>query len=302
MISAVADRIHYAEARRTNFTVLAGVLVAGGVALLTFILDKNLPRVVSYPILIGSIESIILGIILLLAFARQTNRYPWTAATKTWKWFYRDALPDQGKFDLSWKSLFRFGSEKTKLQGEYNRQLPIFSEKMKSLEDFDLSLDQDMQQLYVLHINEKFKNVHLTQLRSIMEWGVFLIALSAMVSAFVGWKSDERNSEGRVVSVRSNGIVIDAKWRLVSSSSIEGPIIIDATLQNTSPYAVSLPRWVAKGAGNVEIPVSRKSTEDGKASVRPREIYRYSVILRPIEPMKIEKLSVSLPDICDCVT
>ena len=106
MISAVADRIHYAEGRRTNFTVVAGALLAGGVAVLTFVLDKNLSNALNNFALSASIGSIALGLLLLIVYERQTNRYPWTSATDTWKWFYRDALPDQQKFDWTWRDVF----------------------------------------------------------------------------------------------------------------------------------------------------------------------------------------------------
>ena len=36
VITAAAERIHYAEARRANYSVMAGALIAAGIAIFTF--------------------------------------------------------------------------------------------------------------------------------------------------------------------------------------------------------------------------------------------------------------------------
>src|SRR5882672_3995123 len=84
LIPAVAERIHYAEGRRGNYTLIAAALIPAGVALLAFIVP--LPQTVFFRltlILVG-IATILLGCFMIVLYGVQTNRYPWTSKTSTW--------------------------------------------------------------------------------------------------------------------------------------------------------------------------------------------------------------------------
>jgi hypothetical protein len=167
IMSAASERIHYAEGRRTNFSVIAAGLVAGGIAMLTFSLGNIELAVIRYPVLAAASWLFLSGVAVIVVYSLQTNRYPFTAATKTWKWFYRNALPRQAVFDLPWWSYFRFGNEKARIKAEYDQQLPEFVASLDRLNDESISLQQDIEQLCVLHINEKYKNLQLTHLRKL---------------------------------------------------------------------------------------------------------------------------------------
>ncbi|MCT7376807.1 hypothetical protein [Chelativorans salis] len=236
-MAAVAERIHYAEGRRTNFTVVAGALLAGGIAVLTFIIDRQLARIITYPAVAAAIASIVL----LVVYARQTNRYPWTDATRTWKWFYRDALPNQAQFDPKWWTILWFGSERERLKAAYAEQLPMFRARLGDLKDAANSFDQDVQQLYVLHINEKFKNVHLSQLRSLFQIGVWAIVALVLLAVIVGaWADRQRLAEHRLTETYGD-LRLQVAWRFISVSEEDQTVLVQVAAQNLGQNPVAAP-------------------------------------------------------------
>lgn len=294
ILPAVAERIHYAEGRRTNFTVVAGALLAGGVAVLTFIPGKNLGKALEYMASSASIGSIGLGLLLLIVFARQTNRYPWTAATNTWKWFYRDALPDQKAFDPTWLDLFQARAEKKRLQAAFNQQLPIFESKMESLKDARTSFGQDVQQLYVLHINEKFKNVHLSQLRTILSRGVATVAVLSLALGAWGLYQDYQRKAVHIIQKNEGTTSLTAQWRFVSSSDKNGLILANVTVANSGPKAIPLPRWVLLDTRGGTVPAEVSSGTGSPTEVPAMTRMRYPIFIKPAEQADVEDLTVRL--------
>ncbi len=157
VLSAVAERIHYAEGRRTNYSVMAAAFIAAGLTILTFavgVLDHLWLRYAAFG---GAFSLLCVGLALIWLFNRQTNRYPFTGATQAWKWFYRDALLDQKKFDTTWRSYFAWGSDKGRVEAEYSSQLPLYRQRIMGLNSDSTNLDQDIEQLYVLHNGAIYK-------------------------------------------------------------------------------------------------------------------------------------------------
>src|SRR5208283_4331809 len=93
-------------------SVIAGVLFAAGVALLTIGSSQSGVLWLWYGALGGALSTLVTAGALFWVYSVQTNRYPFTGATRAWKWFYRDALPTQTSFDLPWYSYFRYGKSK----------------------------------------------------------------------------------------------------------------------------------------------------------------------------------------------
>src|SRR3546814_284894 len=214
VLEAVSERIHYAETRRSNFTVIAGVLLAGGVALLGRIAGKQMDAVMAYPLWASAFSFVILGISLFVVYARQTNLYPWTSATSTWKWFYRDALPDQNAFSSKFISnIFVTTKERARVQAEYNRQLPLFRQKISCLTDLEKDREQDEQQLYVLHLNEKYKNQYLTDLRKILNVGFLVWLIASVLSLAVGAVKDHRDQLPYIAEWTSGKLLIRGNWQ-----------------------------------------------------------------------------------------
>jgi hypothetical protein len=293
VISAAAERIHYAEGRRTNFTVVAGALLAGGVAILTFIPDKRLGNALADFALGASIGSIVLGLLLLIVFARQTNRYPWTSATNTWKWFYRDALPDQKAFNWTWRDVLNPGAEKKRLQAEFGRQLPLFEATIDQLKDPAVSLAQDVQQLYILHINDKFKNSHLSQLRTILSRGLFIVASFAIACGLWGWRSDCLRTALHATHVSQGALELSTRWRFVSSSEDDGLALATVTVANHGTTSIPLPRWSFVDESGTPVPAVESSATGGAAEVPARRRIRYTVLIKPAEPARVKDLVAS---------
>lgn len=294
VIAAAAERIHYAEGRRTNFTVVAGALLAGGVAILTFIPDKNLSHALANFALSASAGAIVLGLLLLIVYARQTNRYPWTSATDTWKWFYRDALPDQQAFDWTWRDVLNPRAEKERLQAEFGRQLPMFINKMDQLNDPAVSVSQDVQQLYVLHINDKFKNSHLSQLRTILSRGLFAVVFLAIACGFWGWRTDCHRTALQEAYVRQGALELRTKWRFVSAADKDGLVVATVIFANYSTTKAKLPRWTFIDEHGAPIPAVETTAGGGPTDVPAQRRIRYTVLVKPAEPVRVEGLVASL--------
>jgi hypothetical protein len=295
VINAVSERIHYAEGRRTNITIVAGVLIAGGIALFTSAYDKAVTMTAWLALAAGSISAILVGAAVLWAYTRQTNRYPWTAATKTWKWFYRDALPEGSKFDIGWTSLFSFGKEKAKVQSEYTRQLPLFKEKLKALTLPNVSYEQDLQQLYVLHINEKYKNLHLSQLRTILGRVIFLIVISMILAALVGEARDASFARPYDVELKRPGYSMHIHWH---NERVGGgsEAIVTTTIINQSTKVISAPTWQGSDKYGNPIPSELDCTLKPGTAILPKHTSSYSCLLKPYGQATIIKLWAKVPE------
>jgi len=170
------EGIHYAESRRSAFATIGTAIFAASFALFAVVFY------VSYrPLLIAltvmGIGTMVLGLVILVVYSLQTNfAYPFKPATKTWKWFYRDAIPNVGLFSVPWYA--RLGKKAANEQRVgYDSQLKQFKETQVGLIDPKVDVDQDVQQLFLLHVNERYKNLFLTQIRGIVYWGVIIVGV-----------------------------------------------------------------------------------------------------------------------------
>ena len=286
VIQIVAERIHYADGRRTNFTIGAGVLIAGGVALLTSVYDKPLAAWIRYAVIAGAIAAILAGAAVLLAYALQTNRYPWTQATKTWKWFYRDALPEEKKFNTGWLSLIWFERDKSRVQGEYTNQLPRFKETIKALDSEDVSYDQDVQQLYVLHINDKYKNIHLSQLRTLLGTGIVVVLISALSAGVLGAISDRNSRTLHYTKLDRPGYAVESRWHQERAASGGKQVVISTVLSNTGTTHVLVPVWEARSDVGNPIPGNAHCTRSTKA-VAPKSSQVFTCVLQPYSNARV---------------
>jgi hypothetical protein len=143
-------------------------------------------------ILTGSITAII--------HAFQINpKYPFRKFESDWKWFYPNIVHEEYK-----PSTFVVEREK-----EYWRKRSLhvdgLYEYAKSVinEDKTERLKVDIQQLYLLHVNEKYKNCFLTSLRKVLTIGLILTSIALFV-LFVRITSEQIwSSESRAKSPAS---------------------------------------------------------------------------------------------------
>lgn len=228
VISAAAERIHYAEGRRTNYATMGGVLIAAGVAMFTFAWGA-IEQVVLRMAATGSAVSMFLvGAFILFIYGIQTNRYAYTSATKTWKWFYRDALPNDASFELrrlSYYSGIGWKSHKESISHSYASALPNFVAKIHALSDNETNLAQDIEQLYSLHLNEKYKNAFLSDIRNVFNSGLIFIMIATLIGSAGGLYLHREAQLLRVYTKLQNSNVIHAEGKRLTS-----PLSPDAQL------------------------------------------------------------------------
>ncbi|KQU89465.1 hypothetical protein ASD00_26790 [Ensifer sp. Root31] len=283
VLQAVAERIHYAETRRSNFTVIAGVLLAGGVALLGLIAGKRIDAVLAYPLWVSAISFTILGIVIFVAYARQTNLYPWTSATRTWKWFYRDALPDEKAFSSSIASnVYVSTKERTRAQSEYNRQLPLFMDRLSDLSDDKVNHEQDQEQLYVLHINEKYKNLYLSGLRSILNRGVLAWVTFSIIALAVGAYQDYHDSRPHTAKWTSGNLDIRGEWLAHTLENGTEEILLNVDISNRGKALADLPQWGLTTDEGLLVPLEISKQTRASNVLSGCTTQSYSIVLRTV--------------------
>jgi len=272
VIEAAAERIHYAEGRRQNFVTIGGVLLAAAVAIFTFAWSAIDLLIIRYSATFGAVAMFAVGFVVIWVFGQQTNRYPWTSATKTWKWFYRDALPAWDKFTISsWSYIpWAWKCSAPRVMAEYESQLATFKTRMMQLSDDSENLSQDLEQLYVLHVNEGYKNLHLTYLRSLLDFGIYVIIIAIVLGALFGWHLETEALKIREFSLGASGYSQKLETRLVVSPlSTQSQYIGRATLSNKGTVAISIGELVARDKNNWELPLSDVTYFDRPSQIQP---------------------------------
>ena len=187
-ISILTERIHYAENRRRDYILIASALIAAGVAFLTW--DKTRLEMIQHYIFIGiSLYLILFGIGIFLIYSKQTNCYPFTSATSNKKWFYRDALKNEEAFNVQLFDCFSKKRQKIarkKISEEFSTQYDYYNENINHiLTQEHLDIEADKNQIYILHINEKYKNLYLSHLKQFTTGGIILLIILTSF-AFIG--------------------------------------------------------------------------------------------------------------------
>jgi hypothetical protein len=108
------------------------------------------------------------------------------------------------------------------------------------LNDKKTNVRQDLKQIYLLHVNEYYKNAFLTQLRSLVSYGLvaaIVLALLAFGIAFLV-NPPERISGG-IASTKD--YAIDSSWRntgnirATGAGSAEVQVLVNIRAKNLSP-------------------------------------------------------------------
>jgi hypothetical protein len=259
VLEAAAERIHYAEGRRANYVTMGGALLAAAITIFPFAWSAIDLLVLRWSATFGAAAMFIVGLAAIWVFGQQTNRYPWTSATKTWKWFYRDALPAWDKFKTPWLAYFPIFWRRTgpRVKAEYENQLSEFKTRMAQLKDDRANADQDLEQLYVLHINEGYKNLHLTHLRSLLNRGIYLILVGIVAGALYGWHLQTDALKTREFHADGTGYSQKVEIKLVVSPlSAQSEFIGHATLSNIGPTPIGVGDLIARDAEGWSLPLS----------------------------------------------
>ncbi len=275
LIGKRIDGIHYAETRRNQIAVIAGALAAAGIALFTLGRQTQwLPLRVSY--FVAACSSILIGVLVWVLFALQTNfRYPFVRPAQTWKWFYWLALPDAARFGPKLYAIQR-KSERVAEQEEYKRQWIQFRDQVQGLSDKRINATQDLKQLYLLHVDERYKNLFLTQLRRLLTWGIAAI-VSVTLAAFLialQWGNTSTPPNGSYIT--HGGVQIKSSWvptgvvRSVGISDEDVEFRLVMTVTNNSPTTFRASSLIAEDTQGRPIPAIFYVTP-GKAFLYPHQ-------------------------------
>lgn len=264
LIAKRIDGIHYAESRRSQIAVIGGALAAAGLALFTLRQATESPSLkATYTV--AAATAILVGVIVWLQFALQTNfRYPFLSQKpQTWKWFYWGALPDAKKFGPSFWRIRRRRARREGEQKELQQQWELFRGQVTGLSDRRVDATQDLRQLYLLHVDERYKNLFLTRLRNTLAIGVLSI-LSLSLLTFLVSQSIQGGSGSRDHTSHESpqtGVNINAWWTPtgavrnggISSRDIEYRVVLTVENNGSAPFCRSA--LVGEDASGRPIPI-----------------------------------------------
>ena len=170
MITLVDDRVRYWDGRRTQFLQIAAALLAGSIVGLVNILPR-IPEIASLdkfqsfiyiPVACAATCLFVGSIRLLFIWNKQNNpNYPFSKGYRVWRWHYRHAEKSPLDTDIDRYSSATFNEEVQKFADN------LTNYKLRTIEASPKELfDQDLTQLYLLLINEKFKVKFVNKLRN----------------------------------------------------------------------------------------------------------------------------------------
>ncbi len=264
LINAREQGIRYAETRLNSLALVSGGFIAAGIALLS--VGLNEPGDITRPALLGAAVALFgLAVALLLAYARSTNpQYPFidpNASVKQarWKWFYWDALPQASQF----ATFGRFGKlgekEREAEVRAVDAQWPQFRETMlQRLGDEDQDLEEDLRQLYTLHINERYKNAYLSNVRTILQKGlavILAVTILAGLGAYIVDALKDTGIRGSATGRLSSGVRYEEKWRQTSVREGEVTLSLRMSIINTTSDVQRFVGLTARDRAGYELPI-----------------------------------------------
>jgi hypothetical protein len=176
LIDHIDNRIHYTETRITRTVTFSVTLIAIGMGFFTAAIKLNGCSLYLGLIATGSL--ILTGLITALIHIFQVNpNYPFKSLPKDWKWFYPRIVDEKYKpkaFVLEKKKAY-FEKRLLHVDGLSKYAKNIINETTHE------RLKVDIQQLYLLHVNEKYKNYFLTTLRKVLNVGLAIVLISLLV-------------------------------------------------------------------------------------------------------------------------
>ena len=124
----------------------------------------------------------LMATITLALYGLQTNfKYPFIEITKTWRWFYHYSVSKEYKPPFF---PFEVPKEREKMQKIHLKDMLTYAER--TLESIPKEeLEQDLEQLFLVIVNEKYKNAQLTHLRMVISWGLGLTIMAMLAIAIV---------------------------------------------------------------------------------------------------------------------
>jgi hypothetical protein len=183
IIFHIHQRIEYCEKRRGQMVVISLSLLAAAVALFasTFLEAMDSGLLVSL-IRLAALLLFLTAVITLALYALQTNfKYPFIEITKTWRWFYHYSVSKEYKPPFV---PFERKKQREEMQKIHLKDMLTYAERTLESSPKE-ELDQDLEQLFLVIVNEKYKNTQLTHLRMVIACGLGLTILAMIAIAIV---------------------------------------------------------------------------------------------------------------------
>ncbi|MBC8274853.1 MAG: hypothetical protein H8E40_07790 [Chloroflexi bacterium] len=183
LIFHIHQRIEYCEKRRGQMVIISLSLLAAAVALFaaTFLEAMDSELLVSLARLAALLLFLTAAITLGL-YALQTNfKYPFVQITKTWRWFYHYSVSKEYKPPFF---PFEGPNQREKMQKMHLQDMLTYAERTLGSSSKE-ELEQDLEQLFLVIVDEKYKNVQLTHLRMVISCGLGLTILVMIAIAIV---------------------------------------------------------------------------------------------------------------------
>ena len=188
LIYHVHDRIQYAEGRRAQMATVALYLLAGALALVAATFTEVMSGCATSMSLLRftSLAMFLTSLVTLTLYAQQTNySYPFVGATKTSFWFYHYCISSD--YRVPRIPFAEKKSAKLDMRVIHMRDMLAYARATLTSTSRD-RLEQDLEQLFLLIANEKYKNAQLTHLRTALSIGLPVIvglAGAAVIVAIV---------------------------------------------------------------------------------------------------------------------
>jgi hypothetical protein len=288
LVHHIVQRIEYAESRRSTIATLGGALLASAFALIPFA-----TQVFFFPVkaalLATAVVWLLYGAIIWFVYARQTNfHYPFTDVASTPKWFYRDALKNNLAFDAPWHT-FQSKEEQDKGKNAFNEQWKVFKkEQIGILASPKDNLLQDLQQVYLLHVNERYKNLFLTQLRNLLSQGLIMgliLGLVAFTGSILFFKQDPVKTQNLILK---GDLEIRAFWRVTGKTRtivngvVEKELLINIAIVNNSnidTYTYSEDKLLILDKYGLKMPFEISAMKPLPLAIQPKSRIKVSALI-----------------------
>ena len=171
LIEHVNSRVTYTESRITRAVTISLSLVGFGMAFL--VAAAKLSGLAFYLGISISLSFVLTGLIASYIHTRQVNpRYPFRKLKNDWKWFYPQVVDEKYGPSMLVKEKEEAYFKKRLLHIE---DMKAYSIKLLNEDDKE-RVKVDLQQLFLLHVNEKYKNCFLSSITQVIKIGVAITA------------------------------------------------------------------------------------------------------------------------------
>ena len=266
LLTQISARIHYADARRTAVVTFGGALLAASIAM--FAATQN--SMDFWPLKLAmaaflTANALLVGYLWVI-YSRQTNfKYPFRGRISTWKWFYASALENERAFVVKWHAKIS-DKEIQESQQEVDKQWLAFREKqIPGLANVKASISQDIAQLYTLHLNEKYKNLFLSHLRTVFAKGLGISAIvffSVLAVGSVKYFIFENRFVTSNGMYSSNNVSVKSSWRDTGKNRAAGygreevEVLINFSIDNQNSAEVTFDKVLVKDSTGLTLPIT----------------------------------------------